>query len=106
MNFKNPYFNNIEKIELLQRTILIHSYLYYELNENILSDANYNANTKQLLYLKKKFPEEYKKSRYYKYFKDFESGTGFDLYSKIEKENDKDLIYCLKKNVEIILKKI
>ena len=102
MNFKNPYFTNVERIQLLERWIILHSYLYYELNENIVSDANYNANTKQLLYLKEKYPESFKKTKYYKYFKDFESGTGFDLYSKIKSDNNIELMKALENDYKLL----
>lgn len=74
-------FTDKEKIQLLQRSILVNSYAYYELNENILTDYQYDANTRQLLELKRSAPEAYRKSRYYRYFDNFESGTGFDLTS-------------------------
>lgn len=79
-------FTDLEKIQLLQRSILVNSYAYYELNENILSDYQYDMNTRQLLELKKTAPDAYKQSRYYKYFNNFESGTGFDLTSRLEKD--------------------
>ena len=60
-----------ERIELLQRSILVNSYAYYELNENILTDFQYDANTRMLRQLKRDFPEEYSKSRYFKYFEHF-----------------------------------
>lgn len=78
-------FTDKEKIQLLQRSILVNSYAYYELNENILTDYQYDANTRQLLELKGSAPEAYRKSRYYRYFDSFESGTGFDLTSRIRK---------------------
>ena len=78
-------FTDKEKIQLLQRSILVNSYAYYELNENILSDFQYDANTRQLLELKESAPEAYQKSRYYRYFDNFESGTGFDLTGRIRK---------------------
>lgn len=78
-------FTDKEKIQLLQRSILVNSYAYYELNENILTDYQYDANTRQLLELKRSAPEAYRKSRYYRYFDNFESGTGFDLTSRIRK---------------------
>ena len=78
-------FTDKEKIQLLQRSILVNSYAYYELNENILSDFQYDANTRQLLKLKGSAPEAYRKSRYYRYFDNFESGTGFDLTGRIKK---------------------
>ena len=78
-------FNDKEKIQLLQRSILVNSYAYYELNENILEDCQYDANTRMLLSLKKSNPDAFKKSRYYRYFDNFESGTGFDLTGRIKK---------------------
>ena len=84
MNFSKP-FTDKEKIQLLQRSILVNSYAYYELNENILSDYQYDRNTRQLLELKQSNPEAYQKSRYRNYFDNFESGTGFDLTSRVQK---------------------
>lgn len=84
MNFKD-HFTDKEKIQLLQRSILVNSYAYYELNENILSDYQYDKNTRQLLALKESNPEAYRKSRYNRYFDNFESGTGFDLTSRVQK---------------------
>lgn len=77
-----------EKIELLQRSILVNSYAYYELNENILTDFQYDANTRMLRQLKREFPEEYSKSRYFKYFEHFESGTGFDMMGMLSKDKE------------------
>lgn len=84
MKFSEP-FTDLEKIQLLQRSILVNSYSYYELNENILSDYQYDMNTRQLLELKRSNPEAYQKSRYRRYFDNFESGTGFDLTSRVQK---------------------
>ncbi len=86
MMFNNPDFTIQDRIELLERSILVHSYIYYELNENVLADYKYDRNTRQLLSLKKAHPDVFEKSRYYKYFTDFESGTGFDLMSKVRKD--------------------
>ena len=76
-------FTDKEKIQLLQRSILVNSYAYYELNENILSDYQYDANTRQLLELRESSPEAYIKSKYYRYFDNFESGTGCDLTGRL-----------------------
>lgn len=84
MNFSKP-FTDKEKIQLLQRSILVNSYAYYELNENILSDYRYDRNTRQLLELKETNPEAYQKSRYHSYFDNFESGTGFDLTDRVRR---------------------
>lgn len=96
MKFHEP-FNPLEKIQLLQRSILVNSFAYYELNENILTDFQYDANAKQLAELKKQYPEEFKRSRYHLYFHDYcseEDGTvntsGFDLLERVRK-SDKQL---------------
>lgn len=85
MNFEGKHFTDKEKIQLLQRSILVASYVYYELNNNFQSDRTYEMNTRQLLALKKSNPEAWEKSRYRRYFENFESGTGFDLMYKVRK---------------------
>jgi hypothetical protein len=101
MTFSEP-FTDLEKIQLLQRSILVNSYAYYELNENILSDYQYDMNTRQLLELKRLAPEAYKQSRYYKYFNNFESGTGFDLAGRLKK--DKKLYKIVSHDAHLALK--
>lgn len=87
----------VEKIQLLQRSILVNSFAYYELNENILTDFQYDSNARQLADLKKQYPEEFERSRYNTYFSDYCSEddnvhytSGFDLLERVRK-NDKDL---------------
>lgn len=96
MKFHEP-FTIVEKIQLLQRSILVNSFAYYELDSNILSDFQYDDNAKQLAEMKNQYPDEFRRSRYYTYFHDYCSdvdGTvntsGFDLLRKIEK-TDKEL---------------
>lgn len=95
MKFHIP-FNVVEKIQLLERSILVNSFAYYELDGNLLSDFQYDENAKQLAEFKKQYPDEFKRSRYFEYFKDYgsEDGThytsGFDLLEKVRKA-DKDL---------------
>lgn len=89
MKFRKP-FNIVEQIQLLQRWILVHSFIYYELNENVASDFTYDANARQLEELAKKYPEEFERSRYYEYFHDFYEGdehatSGFDLLVRVRK---------------------
>ena len=89
MKFNKP-FNVVEKMQLLQRSILVNSFAYYELNENILSDFQYDANAMQLAELKQNHPEEFKRSKYYDYFHDYcQDGvhytSGFDLLERVKK---------------------
>lgn len=93
MKYNYP-FTPTEKIQLLQRSILVNSFAYYELNSNILSDHQYDANARQLAELKKEYPEEFKRSRYYPYFHDYCSEvdnahytSGFDLLDRVRTED-------------------
>lgn len=102
MKFHYP-FNVVERIQLLQRWILVQSFAYYELNENIASDFKYDANAIQLVELIKNHPEEFKRSRYYKYFSDYYQGddvhytSGFDLLERVRK-TDRELYRCIHKD--------
>lgn len=60
-----------EEINRRERQILVHSYLYYVLSENIIEDYEYDKIGKRLAELIRNYPEEHKMSRYYKFFKDF-----------------------------------
>ena len=95
MKFHKP-FSIVEQIQLLERSILVNSFAYYELNENILSDFQYDANAIQLSELKRDHPEEFKRSKYYDYFYDYcqdsdaHYTSGFDLIERVRKA-DEDL---------------
>ena len=95
----DPKFTPKEQIELLQRWVCVHSYLYYEMDTNAVSDHVYNANTQQWLELKRSHPDAYRQSRYYAFFDDFESGTGFDLMYRI-KQDDPELYMIIRKDAE------
>ena len=89
MKFDKP-FNVVERIQLLQRSILVNSVAYYELDSNILSDFQYDTNAQQLVNLIREYPEEFKRSRYYPYFHDYCTDddnvhftSGFDLMERV-----------------------
>lgn len=74
--------NNESKLELInrrQRQILVHSFLYYQLNTNIISDHTFDRWSKELYNLMKDYPEIAKKSVYYQGFLEFDGSSGFDL---------------------------
>lgn len=94
MKYNYP-FSIVERIQLLQRWILVQSFAYYELNSNIASDYKYDANAQQLAELKKRYPEEFERSRYHLYFHDYCSEednvhftSGFDLLERVRKTDD------------------
>jgi len=69
--------SKLDLINRRQRQILVHSFLYYQLSENIISDQTFDAWSKELASLMTS--EEAKLSVYYKDFADFEGSTGFYL---------------------------
>jgi hypothetical protein len=94
MKFHKPY-NVVEKIQLLQRWILVQSFAYYELNENIASDFKYDDNAKQLVELMKNNPDEANRSKYSEYFHDYcptnddaHYTSGFDLLERVRKKDE------------------
>lgn len=67
------------KIEQRRRQILVHSYIYYEMDDNIVSDAQWSRWAKELVYLQQEFPDIAKECIYHKNFEGFDGSTGFDF---------------------------
>lgn len=91
MKFKNPYWSNKLKIASLQRWVLVHSILYYELDSSIVEDKLFDANAKQLVKMQNDFPDEAEESEYWYVFYDFDGSTGFDLYGRLTKDDKRYL---------------
>lgn len=85
------YLTIQEYIDFLQRFIIVHSYIYYELNNNVITDKYYDAKAKELTKLKQEYPNLWKSSMYYKQFGDeYNGATGFTLYHDLgEKEQQR-----------------
>ncbi|NRF01913.1 DNA ligase LigA-related protein [Bacillus subtilis] len=69
----------LELIGRRRRQILVHSFLYYQLNENIIADYTFDLWSKELVQLQEKYPEESKKAVYYAEFTKFDGSSGYDL---------------------------
>lgn len=83
------YWSDAMKMSLLQRRIIVHSILYYECDESVISDKQYDALSKQLVNLMKQSPEQLKRTQYYYCMYDFDGSTGFDLRSRLTtKDNE------------------
>ena len=74
------YTNNIAS-KILQRRlqILVHSYIYYELNNNIISDDKWSSWAMELVKLQKDNPLIASKLPYAKEFMDFDGSSGYNL---------------------------
>nr|WP_296955073.1 hypothetical protein [uncultured Mediterraneibacter sp.] len=81
-----------EYIDFLQRFIIVHSHIYYNLNRNVISDRVYDSRAKELTMYKEDYPELWKSSMYHKQFGDDYNGcTGFDLYDGLDDDEKKKI---------------
>lgn len=73
--------NKVEElINRRRHQILVHSYIYYEMNENIISDHTYDIWCKELAELQRDYPNESNNVKFYKKeFSTFDGSTGFHL---------------------------
>lgn len=65
-----------EKIQQRRYQMMVHSCLYYHLNQNIISDKQWDAWARELRDLQNQFPEISKQVTLYEYFKDWDASTG------------------------------
>ena len=83
-------FTTVDKLNYLQRMVLLHSIIYYDLNENAISDDYYNKLTRLLAKKVTQYKDKpvFKKTMYAYVFKDYTDGsTGFDLAHKLKKKD-------------------
>lgn len=101
LNIQNPYLNLTQRIELYQRWILVHSYLYYELDDPIKQDEEFDLVVRSCLGLMEK-NRKYKnhKTRYSHIFEKF-NGSCFNLYNKCPEELKK----LIKEDAKMILRR-
>lgn len=87
MEFKNPYMSVEDKLTLLERWVIIHSILYYEMDESIVPDHMFDHNARQLAAMLKRHPNEAKQTKYAYLFKGFDGSTGYHLYRNLNKSD-------------------
>lgn len=94
MEVKKVKFENLsitDQMDFLCRKIIINSIIYYDLNENIISDKDYDEEMKLLEKIINNNRDKIKDCYYYECLKDFSSATGFDLKYKLTDEHKKYL---------------
>lgn len=69
----------LELISRRERQLLVHSYLYYEMDINLISDYLFDEWAYGLVEYMKRAPKIFEKSPYYHFFKNFDGSTGHDL---------------------------
>ncbi|MBO5319045.1 MAG: hypothetical protein J6B01_04455 [Ruminococcus sp.] len=65
-----------QKIQQRRLQIMVHSYLYYVKDVNIITDATWSRWAKELVELQEKYPDIAKQVIYSEEFKDFDGSSG------------------------------
>lgn len=68
-----------ERIEYLRKKLLVHSIIYYRLNENLISDKKWAEWALELEQLTKEYPYIAQNTFLAEEFKDFDHSTGYNL---------------------------
>lgn len=68
-----------ERIRQRRYQILVHSYIYYQLNDSIVSDSDFDKWSKELVELTNRFPHKASEVIFHEEFKNFDGSSGFDL---------------------------
>ena len=81
-----------EKVEAIERQILVHSMLYYHMNESVISDKRFDKLSRLLAdKISKLGPKKIASTQYGYVFQDFDGTTGFDLISRLNKADRKHI---------------
>lgn len=71
----------LELINRRRRQVLVHSYLYYKCDTNIISDFTFDSWCKQLVQLHNEHPRETTKAVFPKAFEGWCGFSGYDLFN-------------------------
>lgn len=78
---KDPYLSDAEKISYMQRWVLVMSYIYYHLDDNVVTDMEYDRRCRELA---GKIQGPAIDTEYGDIFGDFDGTTGFDLLDRLD----------------------
>ena len=71
-----------EKIQRRRYQMLVHSYIYYEMNENLISDSQWSSWAMELVELQANYPDIAKQVMYAEDFEEWDGSSGaFLTYS-------------------------
>jgi len=68
-----------DELERKQRQLIVHSFMYYELNNNLWTDSKYDETARLVEHVKNLELDIWKESKFYYIFKDWDSSTGMNL---------------------------
>lgn len=90
-----------QKVEALQRYILVHSMLYYDMDTSVISDKKFDKAARLLADKIQRFgPKKIASTQYGYVFKDFDGSTGFDLPDRLTEEDRK----CVRRIATYVLR--
>lgn len=95
-----PIQTTAEKIKQRRLQILVHSYIYYELDKNIIEDYKWDKWAKELVDLQRTYPEIASKVIYADEFKDWAGSTGAFLKFDDWVKNKANYLLKLKNGVK------
>ena len=78
-----PRFTEEELYDLWARWLIVHSYLYYELNHNVISDHMFDMKCREFVALVGDNPQRFKDCKWYYVMYDFDGSTGFHLSGRL-----------------------
>ena len=82
--FEGEQLKIAEKIQQRRLQMLVHSCIYYEMDQNIISDKKWDEWAKELRQLQADYPDISKQVIWYEAFKDWDASTGAFLPLKDE----------------------
>lgn len=66
-------------ITQLRAQMLVHSHLYYEMGESVLTDSEFDARARKLAELQREYPDIARECKWHEYFADWDGTTGYKL---------------------------
>lgn len=85
------YWSLQTKVSALQRQIIVHSIIYYHLNNSVISDREFDRLSKELVQLMESDDKALQKTDYWYCMHDFDGSTGFHLYDRLTEHDEQYL---------------
>ena len=104
-------FSEVDKIDYLQRKVILLSIAYYIYNRSFVPDAYFDEISHQLVKMQQDYDKESEESSKNKHtvksdteygymMFDFEGSTGFDLYPRLKKKDQEYLVSMVEYKIE------